>query len=146
MANTPKSNGGKIRRAASRQFEAERGELSSVSVPEWVDESGEPVKVYYRKRLTIRDLRDVNHQLTMLGTDAASPLLMACALFRVCALDDGGQRIFATGEDAEKFEKSVDPMVVADLVERMGLGEAMFSQPEGDPGEDLDPTQGISSQ
>lgn len=103
--------------AARDHFVSEREELLFVEVPEWTDDKGEPVKVYYRRRMSAHEFQRVTEGANMasgeLGTDA---LFNA---FFVCARDQDGRRLYSPRE-AEEAKKQISSDVVLSVVSQMG--------------------------
>jgi hypothetical protein len=101
------------------------GDLRSIDVPEWGDENG-PMTIYYYPRMNFEQQRKVG-ELFSKGDQAGG--IIQSLIYR--ALDADKKPLFSQGE-FKQLERSVDPDVVLNIVNRMSIGDNDYSPDEAE--------------
>ena len=101
-----------IRAAAAKQFSEENNALLKVDVPEW----GEGAAIYYRPRLTVREVEQIAPRMDV------NIVTMNLTTFILCARDSEGKRIYSSAatESLRSGSLAIDPRVLTRIVYEMG--------------------------
>ena len=98
------------------------GTLRSVSVPEWTNGEAEPVRIYFKPSMTLRDQGEII-ELSQNGKTAEG---LAMTLFNR-ALDENGKRLFVKANMTELM-RMVDPDVIAAVCTAMSVDDDMTDE------------------
>ena len=120
-----------IYQAGRAQFQDKRGELEFLEVPEWNVGETEPeaAKVYYYANPNVAEFLEIAKNIDL--QTGHTNLEVIVDAFAACARDASGRRLFTTEQQKRELLEYYDPEILAGVVHRMGVLEAVFERGNG---------------
>ena len=102
--------------AAKREYAERQEELLSVEVPEWRDENGDAISVFYRRGMSVAEMEKTFEGCDMRDGNLTTDMLFNA--FFVVARDKDGRKLFV-GNDRKEARNRLSSDVVLRVVGEM---------------------------